>query len=227
MFKTLNTLFLGSSARTEEKLRDHFAIELIDQKIREAEAQLKNAKGQLALLIQRERSERRLLEQLEARKGDLTSRAVEAIKAERDDLAAEAAEAIAQMENEVRLRADTLARLEGQVLRLRQSVEAGHRRIVDLKQGATTARALKREQEMQVRLGGTAIASSAATEAEELIARVVSRDDPHEQAEILREINTGLDHTGLPDRMAAAGFGTSNTATAADVLARLKSETSK
>lgn len=227
MFRTLNTLFLGTSARTEEKLRDHFAIELIDQKIREAEAQLKTAKGQLALLIQRERSERRLLEQLEARQADLNARARKALEADREDLAGEAAEAIAQMENETLLRTETVARLEGQVLRLRQSVEAGHRRIVDLKQGATTARALKREQEMQVRLGGTAIASSAATEAEELIARVVSRDDPHEQAEILREINSDLNHAALPERMAAAGFGTPTKATAVDVLARLKSETSK
>ena len=67
MFKTLNTLFLGASGRADEKLKDHFAIELIDQKVREAEQQLKTAKGQLAMLMQRERSEGRMKVELEKR----------------------------------------------------------------------------------------------------------------------------------------------------------------
>ncbi|MCP4820531.1 MAG: PspA/IM30 family protein, partial [Shimia sp.] len=44
MFGTLKTLIAGSNARAEENLRDHFAIELIDQKIREAGENLKAAK---------------------------------------------------------------------------------------------------------------------------------------------------------------------------------------
>ena len=224
MLRTLSTIITGASARSEEALRDHFAIELIDQKIREAEGQLKNAKGQLALLIQRERSERRLLEQLETRRDDLMDRAREALAADREDLATEAATAIAQMENEVSLRQETVARLEGQVLRLRQSVESGHRRIVDLKQGAMTARSLKREQDMQARLGGSAVSESPVQEAEALIARVVARDDPFEQQEILKGIEDELNHDTLPSRMAEAGFGKATRANASDVLARLRAE---
>ena len=36
MFKTLSTLIAGVNARSEDRVRDAFAIELIDQKIREA-----------------------------------------------------------------------------------------------------------------------------------------------------------------------------------------------
>ena len=85
MLRTLNTLFLGASARSEEALKDHFAIELIDQKIREAEKQLKVAKTQLALLIQRERGEGRLKDQLESRIEDLTTRAKKALEGDRED----------------------------------------------------------------------------------------------------------------------------------------------
>ena len=60
MLTTMRTLFLGASARAEEQVRDHFSIELIDQKVREAQAQLKAAKVGLASLIQRKRSEERL-----------------------------------------------------------------------------------------------------------------------------------------------------------------------
>lgn len=145
IFNTLKTLIMGVNARAEETLRDTYAIELIDQKIREAEEGLRAAKGMLASLIQRQRSEERLLVTLDQRIADMTRRATEALDSGRDDLAIQAADALAQMENERVLRAETVLRLETKTVRLRQSVEAGHRRIIDLKQGATTARAIRRE----------------------------------------------------------------------------------
>ncbi len=222
MLKTLNTLLMGQSARAEEALQDRFALELIDQKVREAEAGMRAAKSQLALLIQRERTETRLLSQLESRIADLSKRASQALLAERDDLASEACAAIAEMENERAVRRDTLAHIQGQGIRLRRAVEAGHRRMIDLRQGALRARALRREQDMQARLGGAARAQSAAREAEDLIARVLERDCPGEQADILAELEEGLTKTGITDRLAAAGFGPKLKSSAADVMARLK-----
>ena len=221
MFGTLRTLFAGANARAEEQLRDTYAIELIDQKIREAEDGLRAAKGTLASLIQRQRSEDRLLATLEARIGDMTRRAAEALEAGREDLALQAAEALAQMENERNLRQETVLRLETKTVRLRQSVEAAHRRIMDLKQGAVTARAIRREQALFSKLpNGEA---SAMEEAEALIARVTNADDPFERSDILRGINRDLANEGLADRMADAGFGPATRVTAADVLSRLKS----
>ncbi|MFN3824229.1 MAG: PspA/IM30 family protein [Pseudorhodobacter sp.] len=222
MFGTLRTLFAGANARAEEQLRDTYAIELIDQKIREAEEGLRAAKGTLASLIQRQRAEDRLLATLEARIGDMTRRAADALASGREDLALQAAEALAQMENERNLRQETVLRLETKTVRLRQSVEAAHRRIVDLKQGAVTARAIRREQALISKLpNGEA---SAMEEAEALIARVTNADDPFERSDILRGINRELSHDGLADRMADAGFGPATRVTAADVLSRLKSQ---
>jgi len=53
MFGTLKTIMTGANARAEERVRDTYAIELIEQKIREANASLQAAKGTLASLIQR------------------------------------------------------------------------------------------------------------------------------------------------------------------------------
>ena len=62
-------------------------------------------------------------------------------------------------------------------------------------------------------------------EADELIKKVLGRDDPFEQGEILAEIDRGLDHADIGDRLADAGFGAYGRATASDVLARFsKSE---
>ncbi|MEP5154104.1 PspA/IM30 family protein [Planktotalea sp.] len=221
MISMMKTLFAGANSRAEDRLKDTFALELIDQKIRETEVQLKAAKATLASLMQRQRGEQRQFDGLQTRIATLTERAKDALNNDRQDLANEAANAIATMENEATLRSETLNRLEQQTLRLRTSVEAAHRRIIDLKQGAISAKAIKREQNIQSNLRTTIGRTSSADEAEDLIARVVGKDDPFEQSEILSEINASLDHSNLEDRMAAAGFGDTTKTTAADVLARL------
>lgn len=223
MFNTIKTLIAGANARAEERVRDVYSVELIEQKIREASHGLKGAKVTLAGLIQRKRSEQRHIVGLVERVGDLELRAKEAIVAGREDLAQEAAQAIASMENELMLRNQTVERLEARVVRLEGSVAAAHRRLEDLKQGAVAARAIKREQAMQMRLGHTGDGMGGAMEeAEDLIRRVMGADDPFERSEILREINSGLNNEGVADRMAAEGIGKATKSTAADVLARLK-----
>lgn len=221
MLKTLSTLIAGANARSTDRVRDAFAIELIDQKIREAEGSLRAAKSTLASLIQRQRSEDAQRNALQSQIADLTERAKAALEKDREDMASQAADAIAQMENEHTLRTNTLQRLDQKILRLRSSIEAGHRRIIDLKQGAIQARAVRREQTIQMKMNASD-ATSSVEEAEELITRVLGKDDPFERAEILSEINADLDHTGLTDRMADAGLGASTRATGKDVLARLK-----
>ncbi len=223
MFKTLAALINGQNARAEDRVRDAFAIELIDQKIRESENSLRAAKATLASLIQRQRSEEKQHAALKTRISDLTKRAKEALNNDREDMAAEAARAIANMENELTVRTETLDQLDQKVMRLRTSIESGHRRIIDLKQGAIQARAVRREQNIQMHMTKTGINQGSVEEAEELISRVLGKDDPFERTEILADINRDLDGGSLTDRMADAGFGSATRATADDVLARLKS----
>ncbi|MEX0285495.1 MAG: PspA/IM30 family protein [Paracoccaceae bacterium] len=224
MFGTLKTLINGANARAEESLRGTYAIELIDQKIREANAALSAAKNTLASLIQRSRTEARQIDTLEGRIADLMQRAQEAMDSGRTDLAEKAAQAVADLENEMTLRKATVERLDARILQLRQTVETGHRRLVDLKQGALFARAMRREQSMQRRMTRHVHGESPFEEAEALISRVMEEDDPFEQSQILREIDTGLNHGDIASQMADAGFGTHGKSTAADVLNRLKSK---
>ena len=166
MFNTLKTLMIGGSARAEERVRDIYSIELIDQKIREAEASLKSAKYGLASLIQRERGESRQITALQGRINDLMTRAAQTMAGARADLAQEAAQAVAEMENELDVRRETVRRLETRILQLRQSVETANRRIIDLKQGAIAARAVRREQGIQKHLNRHAGGDCAMDEAE-------------------------------------------------------------
>ena len=224
MFATLRVLFDGERARAEDRLKDTYAVELIEQRIREAETNLSAAKLTLASLIQRMRSEERLAETLGARIATLEGRAREALEAKREELAKEAAQSIADMENEREVRRNTIERLESRIGQLQGSVEAAHRRIIDLRQGAITARAVRREQAIQKRLNRTVASTSAADEAEALIKRVVDQDDPFEQSEILRGIDRQLSGENADEKLADAGFGDPTKVTAKSVLDRLKSD---
>ena len=224
MFSTLKTLIDGAGARAEDRLKDAYAIELIEQRIREAEANLSAAKVTLASLIQRKRSEERLAQALDRRINDLTTRAKEALASNREDLAEEAARAIADMENERAARQASIETLQSRIQRLQISVDAAHRRIVDLRQGAITARAVRYEHKSQSRLNRTLVQGTAADEAEALIKRVVDQDDPFEQSQILRDIERGLDGRSAAARLEDAGFGDPTRSTAASVLDRLKSK---
>jgi phage shock protein A len=113
--------------------------------------------------------------------------------------------------------------LDQKTIRLRSSIEAGHRRIIDLKQGAIQARAVKREQDIQMRMTKSGVSINSTQEAEDLIARVLGRDDPFERTEILADINHELQGDNITNRMADAGFGATTRTTDDDVLARLKS----
>ena len=106
-------------------------------------------------------------------------------------------------------------------MQLRQSVETSNRRIIDLRQGAVAARAVRSEQSIQKRLTRHIGGESPMDEADALIKQVLGRDDPFEQGEILAEIDRGLDHADIGDRMADAGIGAHGRATATDVMSRL------
>lgn len=225
MFAMVRTLFAGASARADETLRDHFAVDLLEQKIRESETALGAAKQTLAALIIRERNEKRALDAVTTQIADLEQRARRALEACNEDLAREAASAIAELENERTVRQATVAKLTERVGRMQLSVEKTHRRIVDLKQGMIQARAIDAEAKAQKSVNRAIGTNTSMREAQDLLDRILTRDDPLEETGVLDEIDAGLNHTGIRDRLADQGFGDKTRSTADDVLARLSAKT--
>ena len=222
MFNLLKTLISGANAQAEEALTDHFAIDLIEQKIREADAGLSAAKNTLASLIVRQRNEERHLGRLKEEIADLEKRAGLALQDGNDGLATDAATAIADLINEQAIRQSTVDQLGQRVLRMQAAVAKANRRIIDLRQGMISARAVDAERRAQKSLNRTIGSSSAMRDAETLIKRVVNSDDPLEQSDVLDEIDAGLNGASVRDRLAQAGYGDRSKVTAGDVLARLK-----
>ncbi|MGB0797829.1 MAG: PspA/IM30 family protein [Planktomarina sp.] len=222
MFKAIKTFVIGTSVRADNIVTDHFAIELIDQKIQETEKHLKAAKMTLASMIGRERTEAKLLKTLKTQITTLEQRATAAMNDGKQELALEAAQAIATMENEASLRSTTVDRLQEKITRLQSTVATNHRKVVELKQGAISAQAIHRETQLHGTMMGGGTNMSAAQEAQDLIDRVMGRDDSFEMSAIVTEIDEGLNGDTLTERMAAQGYGPSTKSTAQDILDRLK-----
>jgi phage shock protein A len=222
MLNVLKTLLMGANARAEERLTDHFAIDLIEQKIREADQGLAAAKSALAGLIVRQRHEERTLSLLDTRLADLEGRARLALADGREDLAATAATAIADLENERAVRRQTIAQLADRVARTNEAVDKANRRIIDLKQSMISARAVDAERKTQKRLNRSLGSTAAVREAEEMILRIMQQDEPRDEAAVLDEIDARLDGSAARDRLAEAGYGQRLRVSADDVLARLR-----
>lgn len=222
MFATLRTIFAGQAARDTEQVRSYYALDLIDQKIRETDHGLSAAKTSLAALIQRHRAERTQAHSLTKRIDGLMDRARSALDKGLDDLAAESAEAIADMENELTRRTDTVDRLDRKISSLRLKVEKAQRRMIDLRQGAISAKAIRAEQTASKAVA-SALPGGPAKEAQDLIDAILGSENTDDLADIFEEIDEGLTHRTLEERLGANGCGTATKTSAADVLAKLKS----
>ncbi|CAN7562870.1 PspA/IM30 family protein [Mesorhizobium sp. LjNodule214] len=223
MLSLIRTLLDGASAKAEDRLKDQFAVDLLAQRIRDAEAGLASAKQTLASLIVRQRAEQASLDQLDRRIADLEERTRSALAASNEPLARDGAGAIAELENEREVRRATVRGLVEKTLRMRMSLEQAHRRIVDLNQGMISARAIDAEQKAQRRLNRSIGRTASLNEAEALLARIRERSDPLEEASILDEIDAGLSQEAIRSRLEDAGHGPSTKVRAQDVLDRLKS----
>lgn len=221
MFELVKTIFKGSQARAADRVRDHYAVDLLEQKVREADQDLASAKQTLASLIMRERNEARALQAVQKRIEDLETRVKEALDAEKGELARDGAIAIADLENEAETRSRTVGSLQEKVSRMRLSIEKTNRRIVELKQGMIEAKSLDAEHAAQRRMNRSIGNGTNIRDAEALIKRIKEREDPVEMTEVLDEIDQNLDHTNAAERLAANGFGDSVKTSADDVLARL------
>lgn len=224
MLKTLSTLARAFSFEVEETVRDKYSVELINQKIREAEGNMKLAKTTLASLIIRHRNEEQGVRRITAQIADFEARAEAALTAGKSKPAGEAAAAIADLENEKTMRDATIVSLEERISQIRSSIEKANRRLTSLKQGAVAARAVATERAAQKKVVTSLGGSTSFAEAEELIARLVGQSDPFEEAQVLEEIDSDLSHTNLAERMAEQGFGPRIRANADDVLERLQAK---
>ena len=227
MWKLMRTIALGRKARAEQAIETANAAVIIEQKLREAESSHGRSKRALASLIVTIENEERALAALDNRLAELTDRTRSALEAGDDDLAASAAELVAQLENERRVRQDTLDRARSRAARMRLSIERTHRKLVDLRQGLITARAVERERQSLGSTTGrsTDSALAAIREGEAVLQRLMGSEDPVGVDAQVDRIEDELSGRAVEERLADAGHGDPLRVRAQDVLSRLKADT--
>ena len=226
MLRTLKAVLIGRSVRAEQTLETQNAALIIEGKIREAEQGHAQAKRALAILITRAKAEERALDVVETRIQDLEPRIRQALEAGQNDLAEDAAHMLAALENEKRIRGNTLRSSREKSERLRLAIEKTHRQLIDLKQGLLTAKSIEFERRAFKQIKGDISANSAIREGEAVLQRLLQSDDPIDMMESLDEIEAELSGDRVLSDMAGAGFGAPIKLCGTDILARIKSEMS-
>ena len=224
MLKTLKAVLMGRATKLKQHIEIGQADTVIEGKIVEAENGQTQAKRALASMITRTKNEGRALAGIEKRVQDLESRIKMALRDGQDELAADAAQMLASMENERKVRQETLRRSDEKAQRLRLAIEKNHRMLIDLRQGLIMAKAITTERKAFGSLQGDLNARSSIREGEAVLQRLLDSEDPVEAMEILDDIEDALSGDKVLGDLAEAGYGASLKTNADDVLTRIKAE---
>ncbi len=228
MYATLRTIFLGKQRRALRQLETDNASLIIEQKIAEAEAGHAAAKRSLAAMIVQMRANESALERLRGEIADLSDRTRKALAAGDDALAADAAAMIAPMEDERRLREDTLAASRARASRLRLALERNQRQLIGLRQGLITAQSVERERRGLAGSNGSPASErsvrASIREGEAVLARLLGSDDPGALDDALDEVEDALSGRDVVQQLAERGHGKALKTRPEDVLERLRAE---
>ncbi|MBO6730000.1 MAG: PspA/IM30 family protein [Maricaulis sp.] len=223
MFSTLMTVMRGEVRKTERQFERQNAITILEQKIEDATSAQAQAKQRLAGLILKERNDTRTLTSLRGQASELETRIEKALKSDLTALAEDAAGHLARLERDIDRLEKSLARNQLAVERLRRLIDAGQTRLLELKQGLSTAQSVAAERRTTADLSGDITGIAALVEGERVLTDFLDQPDVFEQMEILEEINAESAPDGILDRLAAAGCGTPSPHASDTVLERIRS----
>ena len=224
MLTLFTTLARGTVAEVEEAIFEANAIRILEQQLRDAAAALEHSRRELACAMAHQASEERAVAALSQRIAELEVSGRKAIAGGRDDLAEEAAIEIAATEDERNERTAAVGRGDAEIKRIRQLVDDGRKRLLEMRRGLELARA----QEALRRAGASGrhaigAGKGALRDAEATLARIrqthAREQDVGAALEELERASSGRD---LDERLAKAGFGATQKTKPADVLARLR-----
>lgn len=221
MIKLFMTLMRGRAADTAEATRDHYALPLLRQQIREAAGAIETARRAVALAMAQHEQEKALGQKLAGQLADLESRAMAALESGDEAMALEAAAMIAELEAEADCSKTAQARFGAEVTRLRKALREAEARLRALQRGERLSVAVDRSQKLREVLpeGGEAPLDAAET----TLARLTERQEQADlMAGAMSELKAETRVDGLRTKLAEAGHGPALKPSAETVLERLK-----
>lgn len=205
----LVTAVRGGANEAAEAVADNQALRILDQEIRDAEAALKKARGDLAgLMANGKRMEKRVGELTDKSNRDM-EHARAAIAAGRTDLAEQLASRIGTMRTELEREAGDLARVRAQEQSMLQTVRQTEARIQTMKREVESVKATESLQRAQSAIASTQSGvNSKLGSAMDSLNRIKARQEQTaarlEVGEELAAIESGTD---LDRQLREAGIG--------------------
>lgn len=145
----LLTAFRGKSTEIGEAIIDKNALTILDQEIRDADADIRNAQNSLASLMGKEKLASQELDGLKSTIRDLEAKATAALNANREDLALEVATRIGELESQLKLKTSAHGELQTGIARMRQDITKAQTRITGLRTQVDMAKARETVQKAQ------------------------------------------------------------------------------
>lgn len=223
VWSKLMTALRGGAHEAGEAIVDSQALRILDQEIRDADADLRKSKEALAEIMAKEKLARSKLEKSVSKIQEYEGYAIKALDGNDETLALEVANKIASLEgarDEEQAQADQFA---SSAIQLRQAIAQADSHIKRLKQQADTVKATENVQRAQAtvaeRYSGSESRVQTALDSLERIKQKQAENGARLQA--AAELAKENSEDALDARLRSAGI-TPDTHSASAVLARLK-----
>lgn len=141
IWEKMMTALRGGLNEAGEAMVDTQALRILDQEIRDADAELKQSKESLADIMARQKLAKEKCEQLQKAIEEHEEYAVQALNKKDEALALEVAEKIADLENQLVIEKDSEAAYLDSVNKLKIAISQTERNIKRLKQQVDTVKA--------------------------------------------------------------------------------------
>ncbi|WP_334328070.1 PspA/IM30 family protein, partial [Gilliamella apicola] len=122
IFKKLVTALRGGINEAGETIVDTQALRILDQEIRDADSELKQAKESLANILAQQKLAEKIVKETQSKIDEYESYAIKALESGNEELALEVAEKLGFLENELENNKQQATYFDETVKSLRQSI---------------------------------------------------------------------------------------------------------
>lgn len=228
IFNKLVTALRGGINEAGEAVIDTQALRILDQEIRDADVELKQAKESLASILAEQKLSEKTIVKIKASIAEYEGYALKALDTNNETLALEVAEKIADLENELTIQQTHYDNFVTSVTSLRQSITQAEVNIKNLKQQVDIVKATESVQKAQTAVAQRYGRSGAKLHtALDSLERIKKRQEKTAATiEAKNELAQETSSNSLDNKLKAAGIK-SMTQDANAILARLKNKQEK
>lgn len=219
----LITALRGGINDVGESIVDSQALRILDQEIRDADAELKQAKESLANIMAQQKLADKQVAEIKTKIVEYEGYAIKALENNNDDLALEVAEKIAKLENDLTNQQKQATSFADSVSNLRQTISQTEINIRNLKQQVDIVKATESVQKAQTaisqRYGGSTAKLQTALDSLDRIKK--RQDKTAAKIEAKNELAMAENNDELEAKLEAAGIK-NDSSKANAILAKLK-----